>query len=781
MSSKRRSYDTDEITLRKIFAKSATDNRAIGALRVLTADGTGGTYWAVPSTLGVLPSFNQINTPAGNFTADLSYNVFNFLAGTNIGYSAGSGDNELYIYGKSFSQFDISGNNTIYAFQSNALNPVVKFSGTGGVNIRADSVNNVITFDGNGVPISSSLFSFQKAKVLSNTSSVSGGISSLSNYYILNAESPSSILTFVGVDVINLESDENNNAIFLSLNTNSGTISTLTGQISTISTQYTRLVDFSIATTLLSTTSQSNFSTSVSTSYGINSNLSIAVYNLPFANYTTLTQFNFTKGVLEQGISTVSTNYVNLPILFSTSQGLNDRISTFNIISSVSTVDIFGGTVTNFVASNIYYNNGDVSTLSSAIGFSLLDTNGLLSSGLSTLSTTIGTTEFNFFTSTTRGLGSAQYISSSQLISTMDGLGNLAVTKITAGSNVIISPLTGLGNVTINVPFQNDVVSTVVGLGTVGYISSASLYSTSIGLGTYGYLSSATLYSTIDGLATRGYISAPTLYSTIQGLGTLSFISTPSLTSTIAHLGSLGYLSTLSANTLSAGVVFASTIVGLNAFVTRDRTNLQFQTITVNNNNLELNGSPLNNYAALSTSFISSIYYKGENGSQNGYNDFTTNFFISSADIYLDQFSSYIRSTTKILVDFNYSLLLANTGISNVPNLNSNTIIYCSTLLMYNRKPELTRIIPYVTTLSYTSNALGYGGILNSNVINRRDQFQISTAGLFNNYSLPIQVLHCFNDALFSTGFGAFYYGLSNSTVSVKCSSTNSIFVSIFN
>ncbi len=53
MSSKRRSYDTDEITLRKIFAKSATDNRAIGALRVLTADGTGGTYWAVPSTLGV--------------------------------------------------------------------------------------------------------------------------------------------------------------------------------------------------------------------------------------------------------------------------------------------------------------------------------------------------------------------------------------------------------------------------------------------------------------------------------------------------------------------------------------------------------------------------------------------------------------------------------------------------------------------------------------------------------------------------------------------------------
>ena len=95
MSSKRRSYDTDEITLRKVFAKSSVNNSNVGALRVLTADGTGGTYWAIPSTLGYNPSFNQINTTAGNFTADLSYNIFTMSAGTGIGFSEGSGSNQF--------------------------------------------------------------------------------------------------------------------------------------------------------------------------------------------------------------------------------------------------------------------------------------------------------------------------------------------------------------------------------------------------------------------------------------------------------------------------------------------------------------------------------------------------------------------------------------------------------------------------------------------------------------------------------------------------------------
>jgi hypothetical protein len=64
MASSRRTYDTDVITLRTVFAKNP-GNSNVPALRVLTADGQGGTYWAVPSSLGVYPSFNQIITTAG--------------------------------------------------------------------------------------------------------------------------------------------------------------------------------------------------------------------------------------------------------------------------------------------------------------------------------------------------------------------------------------------------------------------------------------------------------------------------------------------------------------------------------------------------------------------------------------------------------------------------------------------------------------------------------------------------------------------------------------------
>ena len=113
-------------------------------------------------------------------------------------------------------------------------------------------------------------------------------------------------------------------------------------------------------------------------------------------------------------------------------------------------------------------------------------------------------------------------------------------------------------------------------MGTVGYISTQSLYSTiesynfistqsltstTIGLGSLGYISSAGslqagLTSTVVGLGTVGYVSTQSLYSTIESY---NFISTPSLTSTTIGLGSLGYIS--SAGSLQAGLT--SSIIGL--------------------------------------------------------------------------------------------------------------------------------------------------------------------------------------------------------------------------
>ena len=87
-----------------------------------------------------------------------------------------------------------------------------------------------------------------------------------------------------------------------------------------------------------------------------------------------------------------------------------------------------------------------------------------------------------------------------------------------------------------------DVISTVKGLGTVGYLSTTGANQTS-------------LNSTVTGLGSASYLSSissiqPMINSTLMGLGTLGFISTPSggssqptINSTVQGLGSAGYTS----------------------------------------------------------------------------------------------------------------------------------------------------------------------------------------------------------------------------------------------
>jgi hypothetical protein len=139
---------------------------------------------------------------------------------------------------------------------------------------------------------------------------------------------------------------------------------------------------------------------------------------------------------------------------------------------------------------------------------------------------------------------------------------------------------------------QSVVNSTIIGLGTFGYISSATLYSSIqsynfvssstlqsslIGLGSLGYISSSQLQSSVRGLGSIGYISVATLYSSIQsynfvssstlqssliGLGSLGYISSASLISSLIGLGTLGYISsaTLYSSIQSYNFVSSSTL-----------------------------------------------------------------------------------------------------------------------------------------------------------------------------------------------------------------------------
>ena len=132
--------------------------------------------------------------------------------------------------------------------------------------------------------------------------------------------------------------------------------------------------------------------------------------------------------------------------------------------------------------------------------------------------------------SSIQGLGSSGYISSFDLASTIQGL----------GSSGYISSIS---------TFNGTFASTVQGLGSAGYVSSFSLISTIQGLGSAGYVSSFSLTSTVQGLGSSGYISSistfnGTFASTVQGLGSAGYVSSFDLASTIQGLGSLGYTST---------------------------------------------------------------------------------------------------------------------------------------------------------------------------------------------------------------------------------------------
>jgi len=85
--------------------------------------------------------------------------------------------------------------------------------------------------------------------------------------------------------------------------------------------------------------------------------------------------------------------------------------------------------------------------------------------------------------------------------------------------------------------------STLIGLGSVGYVSAPSLTSTIQALGSlpYRYVSTASLVSTVQGLGTFGYISRENLNVTTNTLASLNHM--PPITSTLNGLGNY-YIST---------------------------------------------------------------------------------------------------------------------------------------------------------------------------------------------------------------------------------------------
>ena len=293
-------------------------------------------------------------------------------------------------------------------------------------------------------------------------------------------------------------------------------------------------------------------------------------------------------------------NFVSSVESFSTVSGLYSNFSTQSfsnfITSSINTYFISSQTVE--VSSLRFLDRRGNSTQE----FTMSSGSLYLNDSIYFLSNTVFTSSL---VSSVIGLGTAGYISSSQLQSTINGLGKmglgyvnytaldaaLASTVAVLGSNTPNLTSTTAGVYTyinlvgtntsnyantqvntasnaLNLTIQNSLVSTTIGvtvpafafpstiggLANVGYVSSSQLQSTVGGLATAGYISSSQLISTLGGLATAGYISSSQLVSTVAGLGGSGLISTGQLVSSLVGLGTLGYISSLQ---------LQSTVIGL--------------------------------------------------------------------------------------------------------------------------------------------------------------------------------------------------------------------------
>jgi hypothetical protein len=563
---------------------------------------------------------------------------------------------------------------------------------------------------------------------------------------------------------------------------------------------------------LVSTTAGLGTAGYVSTT-GLNRALASTVSGLGNAGYVSTPSLVSTviglgsAGYVSTATLNALSNYVFDPIryistgnLFSTTESLLSYVTAFNPVGNdISSFVVYG--TANFYSTlsigifNLYIQ--DVSTLSTAVGIEL-----------DSISTTLGINYYGWATSSQLissiiGIGGTGIVSSGQLVSSIEGLGTYGyisspqLGSTTAGlvNNLFppyfTSTVIGLGSA--GYVSSSQLNSTVRGLGTVGYISSSQLVSTVIGLGSAGYISTASLVSTVVGLETTkgplvstvaglgtiGYISSSQLQSTVIGLGGTGVISTGQLVSTIEGLGTYGYVST--ASLLSANQYFFSTgnYISTGNLVSTTRGLLGSFTI-VNSGDIYItngtvNVTNANDITYLSSFLYSTITYKGNNGSFTASNNDAILYF-STANLQLDQFSSYITSRSMISIEVIPTILFDKLAYT----LNDWTAapakvpqqIYMSSFVQFGPKNYFSSQMSetMMFPLAYDSNT--------SNMFNQPIKINLTGNLVTSVYNQrPFTLSHYLPNGR-SLGNNN---GFSNSNITCFFGSTNSLFLSIQN
>ena len=399
MASFNRSEYIDSLTVNNIFTRSGNSNSNIPAYRVLTTDGAGGTMWMTFSSISSLQygaGFYTIKTSLQTYTADNAANAtFSLLDGPNAGLiNDPTALNTARLYAKAFGQFDISGGNSIGAFDpvTGQVNSNVLFVGTGGINIKGDPQTNTMYFDGRELPFISTMpYSFNQFQVFSNAPLNTIYASTLNKSLIMQAQGPSSLISFVGEDIIVIDTNYENNQVKFKLSTLTlPLISSIIGNVnivvstyvtrndlSTLSTTYQQILSFQAFQTILSTAAKAidgNIST-VSTTYGNLNRFSKGIstvwrqfqletfytgtstsVNLLSTSAGLQNDINILSNFVYPGFNTVIASTIQTPFFAVSTQVLLASITTSSINTSINPINIsYYPTYTSFY--NVFNDN----------------------------------------------------------------------------------------------------------------------------------------------------------------------------------------------------------------------------------------------------------------------------------------------------------------------------------------------------------------------------------------------------------------------------------------
>ena len=385
--------------------------------------------------------------------------------------------------------------------------------------------------------------------------------------------------------------------------------------------------------------------------------------------------------------------------------------------------------------------------------------------------------------------GGSKYISTADLVSTMTPffngslsyMSNIQSTVIGLGSAGYLSSPTLYSTVTGITGRQ---ISTTTGLGSAGYVSSLSLESTFRNLGSAGYVSSLSLQSTLNGLIYPGSVAGGNLGVVVSGGTDPSLVqfdtivnnyltsnnyfnetnaafynvafgsNIPSTTlGLISSLGSLGYVSTPTLLSTSQGILAAKQ----NIFIDRA-------------GGMSIYGSQVYISSVAAITFLSSfvdstITYKGANGNITGITTNNTDLGFSTVNLQLDKFSSFITPQSRITVEV-YPTFQFDSITSGAPN---SVIFPMSTFVQYGNS-YLNCI--HETKVAGVNATNGY-----SNIFQQPLKISIPGSNVAGLYENPYTLTHFLPNAIsYNTNIG-----FRSERVNTFFASTNSYFLTVQN